>query len=63
MICIGDDYKVEHYKDYRNRTVNKQLDKFKNQLQGIKQCSLQVSDKKNLLAQLQQLLEDARKTY
>jgi hypothetical protein len=63
MICTGYEYKVEHYKDYRNRTVNKQLDKLKNQLEGIKQCSLQVSDKKNLLAQLQQMIDDARKTY
>ena len=63
MICTGNDYKVESYKDYRNRAVTKQVDKLKHSLQGIKQCSLHISDKKNLLNQLQQMIEDARKTY
>lgn len=63
MTCCGNEYKVESYKDYRNRAVTKQLDKMKNSLQAIKQCSLHVSDKKNLLIQLLQLIEDARKTY
>lgn len=63
MICAGDDYKVESYKDYRNRTVAKQMDKLKNSLQGIKQNSLQVPDKKNLLDKMQQMIEDARKSY
>jgi hypothetical protein len=63
MIMCGDDYKVVSYKDYRNRAMTKQLNKLKNVLAGIKQCSLHDSDKKNLLTQMQQMIEDARKTY
>jgi prefoldin subunit 5 len=63
MVHCGSDYVVESYKDYRNRAVTKQLDKLKNALSGIKQCSLHVSDKKNLLDQMQQLIEDARQSY
>lgn len=63
MTHCGEDFHVESYKDYRNRAVAKQLDKMKNSLQAIKQCSLHVSDKKNLLVQLQQMIEDARKSY
>ncbi len=63
MICYGDNCHIESYKDYRNRTVAKQLDKLKNVLQGIKQNSLHVSDKKNLLDKMQQMIKDARKSY
>lgn len=57
MISLGMDYPVEPYSAYRNRTVNKHLDKIKNQLQQIKSCSLKADDKKKLLNQLVALIE------
>jgi hypothetical protein len=57
MISLGIDYPVEPYSAYRNRTVNKHLDKIKNQLRQIKDCSLKADDKRKLLNQLAALIE------
>lgn len=57
MICTPTyDYPVEKYKDYKNRTFNKHLDKIKNQIQQIKSCSLKGEDKIKLKEQILQLL-------
>lgn len=57
MISLGIDYPIEPYSAYRNRTVNKHMDKIKNQLQQIKSCSLKTDDKRKLLNQLVALIE------
>ena len=36
---------IPKYKDYKNRTVAKHIDKIKNQLRQIKDCSLKQDDK------------------
>lgn len=56
MICIGNEFPVEKYKDYRNRTMKKHFEKFRNQLEQIKNCSLAESDKKKLLKQFDILI-------
>lgn len=58
MICIGNDYPVEKYKDYRNRTIKKHFEKFLNQLEQIRQCSLKDEDKKKLLQQFEQMIKE-----
>lgn len=45
MLCYGIDYVPEKYKDYRNRTVAKHLDKVKDSLRQISDCSLNPEDK------------------
>ncbi len=52
----SESYIPEKYKDYRNRTITKSLEKFKHQLQGIKACSLKGDDKNKLRKQLLELL-------
>lgn len=58
MICIGSDYPIENYTDYKNRTMSKNIEKVKHQLSGIKQCSLKKEDKEKLKSQLLSLIED-----
>lgn len=52
MFCAGSGYEVEKYKDYKNRTMQKHLDKLNNQLWQIKQCSLKQADKEKLRQQI-----------
>ena len=59
MLCVGSDYPVEKYKDYKNRTIQQHLDKASKQLWAIKQCSLKPEDKEKAR---QQILE-AVKTF
>ncbi len=59
MLCYGSEYKVEKYPDYKNRTVTKHLDKMKNQLRQIKDCSLKGEDKIKLRQQLLELIKEA----
>jgi hypothetical protein len=48
MLSCGVDYIPEKYKDYRNRTVTKHLDKIRDALRQISDCSLKPEDKENL---------------
>lgn len=48
----------EKYKDYKNRTIQKQVDKLDKQLNGIKQCHLKPEDKNKLRAKMLELLEN-----
>ena len=61
MLCIGNDFEVENYSAYRNRTVNKHVDKIKNQFRQIKSCSLKPEDKKRLFTQLIEIANDELK--
>lgn len=36
---------IEKYKDYKNRTVQKNIDRLNTQLWNLKQCSLKQEDK------------------
>lgn len=58
MIAIGSDYPLEKYSDYKNRTITKNIDKFKNQLNGIKQNSLSQKDKKTLMVKMLEILKE-----
>jgi hypothetical protein len=58
MLWTGYDFPIEKYKDYRNRTVKKHLDKIKNQLRQIKDCSLKAEDKNKLIQQLSEIIND-----
>jgi hypothetical protein len=58
MLHCGSDYKVENYKDYKNRTVKKHIEKLTNQIRQIKDCSLKGEDKVKLKAELLQLLQN-----
>jgi hypothetical protein len=49
MICTGNEFKVENYKDYCFRTMLKHKEKIVNQLRQINDCSLRPEDKKKLL--------------
>lgn len=46
----------EKYTDYRNRVFDKHLNKIKNQLAQIRQCSLRQEDKVKLKQQLLSLI-------
>lgn len=50
-------YVPEKYIDYRNRTFDKHLNKLKNQLEQIRQCSLKDDDKLKLKNKLIELLK------
>lgn len=56
MLHCGSEYEVENYKDYKNRTIKKHLDKIKNQMMQIKQCSLKGEDKQWLLSQIGKII-------
>jgi hypothetical protein len=56
MLCIGNEFEVPNYKDYRNRTISKHLDRIKNQLRQIKDCSLRPEDKKKLVEELKAII-------
>lgn len=58
MLCTGFGYQVENYKDYKNRAVTKHLDKMKNQLRQIKDCSLKGDDKTALKKKLLELIQE-----
>jgi hypothetical protein len=58
MICIGNEFEVPSYRDYRNRTLTKHLDKIKNQLRQIKDCSLNPEDKKKLVEKLRAIISE-----
>lgn len=60
MLCTGDDFQVEKYSVYRNRTLNKHLDKIKNQMRQIKDCSLKPEDKKKLHEKLIQIINEQK---
>lgn len=59
MICTGNEYHVEHYADYRNRVIKKHMDKIKNQLRQINDCSLKGDDKKKLKEQMLKEIHNA----
>ena len=48
MYQCGDGYRVEKYSDYKNRTIQKHVEKLNTQLWAIKQCSLKPEDKEKL---------------
>lgn len=48
--------KPESYKDYRNRTMTKHIEKLLNQLRQIKDCSLKQDDKVALRKKLLEIL-------
>jgi hypothetical protein len=48
------EFPIETYKSYHNRTVKKHLDKITNQLRQIKDCSLKSEDKRKLLEQMRE---------
>ena len=52
MLCTGSEDKIENYKDYRNRVMTKHKEKIKNQLQGLKAQSLKGEDKRKVIADL-----------
>ncbi len=58
MLSIGSEYTVEPYKSYKNRTVTKHLDKIKNQLRQINDCSLKADDKAKLKEQLLAIIKN-----
>lgn len=58
MIQTGGGYNVENYKDYRNRTVQKHLDKINNQLRQIRECSLKPEDKGKLISDILIIIEN-----
>lgn len=47
---------VPKYKDYKNRTVTKHLEKLKNSLRQIRDCSLKQEDKVALRKQMIELI-------
>lgn len=59
MLCtaIYSDPKPEKYKDYRNRTKGKHIDKLNHQLWQIKDCSLKIEDKQQLKKELLSAIE------
>lgn len=61
MLHCGSEYTVENYKDYKNRTIKKHLDKINNQMMQIKQCSLKGEDKQSLLNQISKIISDCNK--
>lgn len=58
MLEVGYDYKPEPYAAYRNRTMTKHRDKIDNQLRQIKECSLRPEDKKKLMNELIQKIQE-----
>jgi len=41
---------IESYKSYKNRSFTKHVDKIRNQLRQIKDCSLKGEDKRKLIS-------------
>lgn len=58
MLTCGVDYEVQNYKDYKNRTIKKHIDKLTNQIRQIKDCSLKGGDKGKLKSELLLLLQN-----
>lgn len=58
LYCGNEEFKPEKYKDYRNRTVNKNLNRFDHQLSGIRQSSLRPEDKAKLLVEMANMLTE-----
>ena len=56
--CYSDS-KPDSYKEYKNRTTTKNLEKLKNQLSGIKQNSLKPEDKEKLKAKMIELIQES----
>ena len=54
---IGNEYPIEKYSDYKNRTQQKHLDKLHKQLWAIKECSLKIQDKEKLKKDLLSKIE------
>jgi hypothetical protein len=61
MICMGDDFKVESYKSYKNKVFTKHTEKVTNQLRQIKDCSLHPDDKVKLKKRLIELINESLK--
>lgn len=57
MICYGAGDKIENYKEYKNRTIKKHLDKAKNQIAQIRSCSLKGEDKQALIKQIIEIIK------
>lgn len=57
MLCYGSGDTIEKYKDYRNRTMQKHMDKINKQLWAIKECSLKAEDKEKLRLQMTKAAE------
>lgn len=49
---------IENYKDYRNRTVQKHVDRINKQLWQIKQCTLKQEDKEKAKKQLMAAIQN-----
>jgi hypothetical protein len=58
MLILGSDYPIEKYKDYKNRTIQNNIDKTKNQLWGIKQNSLKPEDKEKVRQKMIELINE-----
>jgi len=58
MLCVGEDYIPEKYSDYKNRVFSKHLDKIKNQMRQIRECSLKGDDKAKLKKELLKILNE-----
>lgn len=50
---------VESYKSYKNRSFTKHVDKIRNQLRQIKECSLKDDDKKNLVRLIEKEIKES----
>lgn len=61
MLSCGENYKPEPYKAYKNRVIMKHLEKIKNQIRQIDQCSLKPEDKTKLKKQLSELIKTSTK--
>jgi hypothetical protein len=58
MMIIDSTTKIESYKSYKNRAFSKHIDKIKNQIRQIKDCSLKPEDKSKLKAELIKILNE-----
>lgn len=60
MLYTGGNEKIEGYTGYRNRTMTRHLEKMKNTLMQIRQCSLKEEDKVKLRKQLIELINETK---
>lgn len=58
MIPFNHKEKTPSYKEYKNRTVDKNISKLNDQLICIRSNSLKPEDKKTLIIKMQELIND-----
>jgi hypothetical protein len=58
LMMDGSEYKKGNYSSYKNRVFSKHLDKMKNALRQIKDCSLKPADKVKLKTELIKILNE-----